>query len=235
MANTIREQIILAVLARVAEIQTANGYNTDCGTEVLRMKKLVDPDDLPLVIVWPGPEEKTKQYGKVVYSMPVKIECIKAFGSINPSVVSESMLGDVIENILGIEYTLPFTTGSTEIEVGDTVVGATSTATGYVCAVDVSGGTWGGGDAAGDLTLRRLTGTFQSENLKVSGGVVAATIGSITATSAIENSTNSLADSIEYVSGGTEDYPEDKTISVGVAGNFNIKYSTNIGDPYNNS
>lgn len=235
MANTIREQIILAIIARVAEIRTANGYNTDCGANALRVKKLVDPDDLPIVTVWPQPEERTKEYGKFVCNMPIKIECIKAYGSTNPSIVAESMLGDIIENILGVEWTLPFTTGATEIEVGDTVVGATSAATAYVVDVDVDTGTWGGGDAAGDLLLRRKVGTFQAENLKVSGEVVAATTGVITGTSAIANATNSLADSIDYMEGGTEEYPDDKNISVGASATFSVKYSTNIGDPYNNN
>jgi hypothetical protein len=35
MTNTIREQIILAVIAKLGQIRTANGYNTDCGTTVL--------------------------------------------------------------------------------------------------------------------------------------------------------------------------------------------------------
>lgn len=235
MTNTIREQIILAILARVAEILTTNGYNTGCGATVYRAKKLVDPDSLPLMTVWPGVETKTKQYGKSVCIMPIKIESLIEFGATNPSVMAEAMLGDIKENILGIEWTLPFTTGTTEIEVGDTITGATSTATAYVVDVDVSGGTWGGGDAAGNLTLRRKVGTFQAESLKVGGGVVAATTGVITGTSAVENSTNSLAESIEYVEGGTEEYPEDQNLSVGVAATFHITYSTNIGDPYNNN
>lgn len=235
MANTIRENIILAILARVAEIKVINGYGTNCGNNVLRVKKLVDSDNLPHVTVWPGLETSIKQYSQLIITMPVKIECIKAYSSTNPSVVSEWMLGDIIENILGIEWTLPYTTGDTEIEVGNTVVGATGAATGYVCAVSLDSGTWGGGDAAGDLTLRRITGTFESENLKVSGSVVAVTDGTITGTAAVDNSTNSLAESIEYLEGGTSKYPEDKSISVGVAVTFNIKYRTNIGDPYNNA
>jgi len=200
MANTIKEQILLAIIARLADIRTANGYNVDCGGNVLRVKKVVDSDDLPMVNIWPQPEIITKQYGKHVCQMPVRIECVSPFGATNPSVISEAMLGDIIENIISTEYTLPFTTGTTEIEVGDTVTGATSGATGYVTGVDLQTGTWVGNDAAGDLTLRRKVGTYQAENLKISGEVVAATDGTITATGPVENATNNLADSITLYS-----------------------------------
>ena len=219
-------------MARVANILTANGYNTGCGATVLRAQKLVDPDSLPLVAVWPQLEVATKQYGKQVCAMQIKIEGLIEFGDTNPSVMAEKMLGDIIENILGIEWTLPFTDGDIEIEVGDFVIGQTSEAIAYVSAVKVDTGTWGGSDAAGDLTLRRKTGTFQAENIEVGVTQVAATTGNITATSAVENTTNSLAQSIEYIEGGTEEYPDDMNISVGVAGKFNIIYELNIGDPY---
>ncbi|MDD5512131.1 MAG: hypothetical protein PHI12_15200, partial [Dehalococcoidales bacterium] len=49
---------------------------------------------------------------------------------------------------------IPFGTGTTEIEVGDTVTGATSGKTGVVVAVYVSGGTWGGGNAAGYIYVK---------------------------------------------------------------------------------
>ena len=232
MTNTIREQIILALLARVAGIRLTAGYNTDCGATVLRAIKLVDPDSLPIVTVWPGLEESIKEYGKSRHVMPVKIETVAAYGSSDYSVIAEGMLGDIIENIQGTEYVLPYTTGSTEIEVGDTITGATSAATAYVCGVTLNTGTWAGGDAAGNLILRRLSGTFQTENLKVGGGVVAATNGTITASSSITNSTGGLAESIEYVSGGVENYPGEEDISIGVAVTFNIKYKISTGNPY---
>lgn len=66
-------------------------------------------------------------------------------------------------------YTLPFDTGSTEIEVGDTIDGATSGATGYVVRVELDSGTWAGGDAAGTLCYAALSGTFEdAENIEVS-------------------------------------------------------------------
>lgn len=232
MTNTIREEIILAVLAKVGQIRTANGYNTDCGSTVLRAVKLVDPDTLPLISVWPQPEEAVREYGTTVCSMPVRIEGLCAFGDSNPSIMAEAMLGDIIENILGIVWTLPFTAGATEIKVGNIVTGETGEAAGYVCGVEVTGGSWTGGDAAGNLSLRRLSGTFQAENLKVNGAVVAATTGAITAEPAIKTTTGDRAESIEYAGGGTDEYPDDGNRAVGVSAVFTLKYRTAIGDPY---
>jgi len=232
MTTTIREQIILAVLSKVSQIRTANGYNTDCGATVLRAVKLVDPDKLPLTSVWPQPEEAVKEYGKMICSMPIRIEGLLKYGDSNPSVMAEAMLGDIIENILGIAWTVPFTAGSTEIKVGNTITGETGGATGYVCGVEVTGGSWSGSDAAGNLSLRRLSGTFQAENLKVNGDVVAATTGTITGESAIASTTGGLAESIEYTGGGTDEYPDDGNIAVGVSAVFTLKYKTTIGDPY---
>lgn len=226
--STIREQIITAVVSKVSEIRIASGYNTNCGADVLRAIKLVDPDRLPVSAVWPQSEETVFEYGKMANIMPVRVEGLIAFGSSNPSEMSEKMLGDIIENMLGIEWILPFTTGISEISVGDIITGVTSSATGFVCGVEITSGTWVGGDAAGNLTLRRLSGTFQDESI-TDAAVQGASISSI---SAIESTTNSLAESIIYAGGGTDEYPDDDNLSVGLSATFNIKYITEIGNPY---
>ena len=228
----IREQIIAAVITKVARIRKANGYNTDCGADVLRAIKLVDPGRLPLSAVWPQPEEATQEYGKTVCTMPIRLECMLVFGASSPSEMAEKMLGDIIENIFGIEWTLPFTTGTSEISVGNSIIGAIGAATGYVCGVEITSGTWAGGDAAGNLLLRRVVGDFQAENIKISSVVVAATNGVITAESAVKTTTNDLAESIEYAGGGTNEYPDDGNISIGASALINIKYVTEIGNPY---
>lgn len=70
-----------------------------------------------------------------------------------------------------------FTSGGTyEILEGDVVTGATSAATATVRRVNLTSGTWGGGDAAGYLVLYGQTGTFQAENLDISGHANSCTI-----------------------------------------------------------
>lgn len=63
-------------------------------------------------------------------------------------------------------YTMAFTSGGTTAPiVGETVTGATSGATGVITDWYITGGTWAGGDAAGTMILKQVTGTFGSENL----------------------------------------------------------------------
>jgi len=61
---------------------------------------------------------------------------------------------------------LQFTSGGTNaIQIDEVITGATSGAYGTVIGIQKSSGTWAGGDAAGYLFLKQITGTFQAENL----------------------------------------------------------------------
>ncbi len=110
--DTIREIIIKDIIARLAVIRIedfpASGYYTDCGENVYRARKTVDPDNLPCSNVIPQPETAEKLYGKVKHIMPVRIEGISFFGKEavtrglavieeDSSVVSERILGDLIK------------------------------------------------------------------------------------------------------------------------------------------
>ncbi|MHA1287014.1 MAG: carbohydrate binding domain-containing protein [Candidatus Thorarchaeota archaeon] len=66
--------------------------------------------------------------------------------------------------------TLNFDSGSVEPQVGETLTGATSGAVGKVISVTVTGGTWGGGNAAGSIELGACTGRF-NDNEDVNGSV----------------------------------------------------------------
>ncbi len=101
MANTIRELIVQEFIARAAVMRhvdsPASGYETEIGETVLRARPKVDPDDLPCCVVWPQPETGGNLHGRSRHVMPVKIEGLAMFGSENPSVVSERILGDMIK------------------------------------------------------------------------------------------------------------------------------------------
>lgn len=66
--------------------------------------------------------------------------------------------------------------GTTEIEVGDTITGASSAATAVIQIVDLDSGSWAGGDAAGTFWINQQSGTFQAENLNVGASSNLATI-----------------------------------------------------------
>lgn len=230
--STIREQIIAALVTRLGTIQTTAGYATNIGNNALRAVHVPDEAQLDYVTAWPRPEEVTRKYGKNICTMPVKIEAAALFGSTDPSVMIEQLLGDLIECITGITWTLPFTAGVTEIVVGQTVTGATSSAAAYVAGVTVSSGTWTGGDAAGTLTLRRQTGTWTGEDINVSGVRVAETTGNVTTVNAVDSAAAGLAEDIAYNAGGPENYPQPGELACGVSALFTITYNTVAGNPF---
>ncbi len=81
-------------------------------------------------------------------------------------------------NITGINTILNFNTGNgTEPSVGDTVTGGTSGATGTIAVVTISGGSFGGGDAAGTMEVVPVGRTFEAEALSWSGS--SATVASV--------------------------------------------------------
>lgn len=60
-------------------------------------------------------------------------------------------------------WTLDYDAGMKEPTAGLTVIGATSGATGIVVTFVLESGSWVGGDAAGYLVIRSLSGTFQDD------------------------------------------------------------------------
>ena len=94
------------------------------------------------------------------------------------AVVAAPFCGPVDATLaLGDVRTLAFTSGGTYVtKVGDTITGATSGATATVAFVEVTSGSFAGGNAAGTLRLRYQTGTFQSETLNVGANLDVATI-----------------------------------------------------------
>lgn len=88
-------------------------------------------------------------------------------------------------------WVLPFDAGQTEIAVDDVVTGATSSATGIVLAITIDSGTWAGNDAAGDVILYNVSGTFQdNEDLQVSAATVAVAAGAATENGAATDALN---------------------------------------------
>jgi len=90
--------------------------------------------------------------------------------------------------------TLAFTSGSVEIEVGDTITGLTGGATAVVWKVTKTSGTWAGGDATGTLYLRGQSGTFESENIGTAGATNHATIAGDSTVKIIGDSTATASD-----------------------------------------
>ena len=69
---------------------------------------------------------------------------------------------------------LPFSAGSAEFVIGETLTGEVSGATGQVVDFHLTAGTWARGDAAGVVYLKQVLDTFQAEDLNGSGSGIAA-------------------------------------------------------------
>jgi len=98
-------------------------------------------------------------------------------------------------------WKLAFDAGASAVSVGDTVTGATSGATGTVAVAPiVSAGAWGDGDAAGDLILAAVTGSFvNDEQLQVAG-----TLKAMTAAASSENEASTADEYEEWLSAAQE-------------------------------
>jgi hypothetical protein len=99
-----------------------------------------------------------------------------SFTAVDGSAIASGIPIDDYDASATGDRTVAFTSGGTyQIIAGDTVAGAAATARVYF--VDLSSGTWAGGDAAGTLYLDTQVGSFASENLNVGGNLNVATIG----------------------------------------------------------
>ena len=247
MSDTIREQIITAIEAKLAHILTAKGYLTECGANVKRVLKALDQEELPAVVVFPKPEVTTREYGNDANVMRVNIQALNVFDSNteNASEVAEQMLADLKEVMCGRRWSMAFKSGGTyEPQPGETITGATSAATAYVESVTKSSGSWAAGTAIGTLYLRRLTGKFTftaaatpnpevNENLNVPGHANCMTTAGAQTYIEPETSTCAgLATDIRYTGGGPDEYPEAPDTTVGVGVEFEITYSTVAGNPF---
>jgi hypothetical protein len=138
MSDTIREIVIRDIMARLAVVTVVNGYKTDCGVkEIQRVRKLLDPAELPAFVVWPGTEKPEQRYGELINTMSVRIEGITKFESENPSVVSEMILGDLKKCILSQTWTrspdyidkITYTGGGTDDYPDDGMISVGASAT----------------------------------------------------------------------------------------------------------
>jgi len=70
-----------------------------------------------------------------------------------------------------LKWKITFTGGGTEeLAVRDTIVGLTTTTTSArVVEINITSGTWAGGDAAGNIIVDQLTGDFVAENVTFPG------------------------------------------------------------------
>ena len=102
MAESIREKIIQAFVARAGEIMIANGYGTDVGVSVVRATRYADPGTMQQIVIIPRVEtsEKTR-FQKMTNTFPIDLHAFVAMtpGTDNASEKSEEVYADLIKAI----------------------------------------------------------------------------------------------------------------------------------------
>lgn len=117
---------------------------------------------------------------------------------------------------------MPYTSGgTTEIEQGDQIKGATSGATAQVLKVLLDSGSWAGGDAAGHLVIYRRSGTFASENVYVNSDDVSG-INDATLTAAVSLGVDYDTEVAGVASGGIVPYDGSSTPGSEAAPGFTL-------------
>lgn len=237
MSDSILEQILQSVETRLAEIRTANQYETEMGAEVIRhFIPALNYAFLPCVGFAVGTLENSELYTrKESNEMPLAVQGVAAYSdSVTASKMAVKLLADIAECILSTEYTIDFVSGgTTEIVPGNAIEGATSGAIGKLISVSTDSGTWGAGNAAGSMVARRVVGIFQdAENINVGANPNLATIdGAPSGKSPIDLIGGGLIDGISFLN--SQFYmPEADHKSVGVGVRFAVRYKTIAGNPY---
>lgn len=94
MAESIRQQIVTAILARMSTITTANNYETDIGNSVHEFRQTdFQESELPAMDVRDVSESVEKRGGNDIFSLSIEIEA-KTLGS-----TSGTQARDIIADI----------------------------------------------------------------------------------------------------------------------------------------
>jgi hypothetical protein len=124
---------------------------------------LGNPSDTPYILTWELAQEAT------VSNSPAAT-FLWTFPDLEETISNDPELTHSIFVNTTPVFTIDFDSGSSEITVGETVTGATSGATGTVLAVELSSGSWEGGDAAGTIQIQDMDGLFE-DNEELNGSV----------------------------------------------------------------
>ena len=124
---------------------------------------LGNPSDTPYILTWELAQEAT------VSNSPAAT-FLWTFPDLEETISNDPELTHSIFVNTTPVFTIDFDSGSSEITVGETVTGATSGATGTVLAVELSSGSWAGGDAVGTIQIQDMDGLFV-DNEELDGSV----------------------------------------------------------------
>jgi hypothetical protein len=139
MADSIREQIIQALITLLGGITTTGGYETNIGNNVDRgVRGMLEDSDLPAIVVVTGTQSTNNgPIGKNTHNLEVEIFGEKTFmSSQTPEEQSDKMLADIVKrlgtdtNLGGLavditQHTLDSGESETKTDVINALVGVT--------------------------------------------------------------------------------------------------------------
>lgn len=96
--DSIREQIIQTIFARLKTITTANGYNISVADNANRAKRVLDQEELPALSLWPGTEITASEYGaderKMVIDINTAME-VDEDETLSDDAITNQMIADI--------------------------------------------------------------------------------------------------------------------------------------------
>ncbi|MBF0590302.1 MAG: hypothetical protein HQL53_14370 [Magnetococcales bacterium] len=106
MSDSIREQILQALVTRLEEITLANGYSVDLTGAIHRARRFSRESHLPFLTIWDQKESASAEYDALQLTMGVEIELFADHGEENPSAVVNRLLADLMRSLTGGDNTL---------------------------------------------------------------------------------------------------------------------------------
>jgi len=204
MSDTIRELILQDIICLAG---LGFGYNS-----VYRGRTQFEYQDLPCVTILPGKETAERIYGKQQIIMPVSIYAIQIIDNNELGALAETILGRLINNIVGYRSTFSTWEASTTYSSGSYVV--PTTWNDYYYEVT------NGGD--GDSGESEPSWPTTAGNTVSDGDLIWT----------CREMVYSNIDDIHYNGGGVETWPEQEEQALSVQIDIEIRYKTKIGDPY---
>jgi len=207
-------------------------------------------DDLPALFLYQEYSENDIESGSTHQwiNLNFGIEAMKSIDfSASENIVTESqkMKADIYECLMSNVWYIDFTNGlalgeyinDTSLLAGTFQDAIPISFTGKVDAYTVDSGLFEDGDAAGTLSIRRLSqANYSAGNAKIETNIArliaTTTADSMTGISAADNISGSLADEIFYVGGGVQQFPEPNDVIAQVRMDFTIRFKHTKDDPY---
>jgi hypothetical protein len=104
MTDSIREKVVAALAARLADINESNGYSFS--PTIYRALREVKDIDLPAVTIWDMSEDTEHRGSAFAQSMTVQIEAFRISQGLNFSIVGNLSIADVKQAVFASDSTM---------------------------------------------------------------------------------------------------------------------------------